>query len=235
MPSGVAAAERVRFGTGELLRVELLDTERVAAALAQVDAVPADLRDVADGGLTTVGRPLYRHRDRPAEYAHHARTDNRRLYRHFRDVHEAVAGFVERHYDAPVVFAEELAVPGFHVFTFAAPGDHPGGGWHLDALAEQVAFLAARRAEVAGVLNLTLPLEVPTGGTGMDLWDGGPGPDGQGRGTPVHAAYTPGVMIVTERDHWHRIGASRCRHAHERRITFQGHAVLWRGRWVLFW
>jgi hypothetical protein len=235
MSSPVATVERVRFGTGELLQVGLLDAAQAEATVSRVDNVAPDLRVVGDNGLTTIGRPLYRQRGRLAEYTHHARADNRRLYRHFRAVHEAVASFVERHYGAPVVFAEDLAVPGFHVFAFDAHGDYAGGAWHVDALPAQVPFLAARPAEITAILNFTLPLQVPSGGTGMDLWDGGPGADGQGRGTPVHAAYTPGVMLVTEHDYWHRIGASRCRHAHERRITLQGHGVLWRGQWLLFW
>jgi len=201
--------------------------------------VPASLLveawDSPDSSMATIGAPLYRNRHVPEHYSACARAQNRLLYRHFRLAHERVAGFFEHRYGAPVVFAEELAVPGFHVFTFPSAGEHEAGGWHVDMLHAQVPFFARHRAEVGGVVNFTVPFEVPDGGTGMDIEDDAPGLSQRGGGAHVRVPYEPGVMVFTEAEYWHRIGRSCCLRDGERRVTLQGHGVLFRDRWVLFW
>jgi hypothetical protein len=42
-------------------------------------------------------------------------------------------------------------------------------------------------------------------------------------------------MVFTEAEYRHRIGSSHCLRDGERRVTLQGHGVLFRGRWILFW
>jgi hypothetical protein len=234
-----APATPVEFGSGVLYRCQLFTPTEAEEIVAAVDRLPSSLRrnvwSTLGGGMSTIGEPLYRNRERLDYYTRCARRDNRRLYRHFRFAHDAVAAFFERRYQAPVVFAEELAVPGFHVFEYQRAGAHDGGSWHFDMLHQQVPYFVANAGEVAGVVNFTLPVEVPGGGTGMDLCDDEPGAVHLGTGTPVRAAYEPGVLVFTEREYWHRIGGSTCLRDGERRVTLQGHGVHFRGRWVLFW
>ena len=231
--------EQVRFGNGNVYRAPLFATGEVAQISAAVRDVPASLLVEAwnspDSSMVTIGAPLYRNRDVPEHYTACARAQNRLLYRHFRLAHERVAGFFERRYGALVVFAEELAVPGFHVFTFPRAGEHGAGGWHVDMLHAQVPFFARHRAEVAGVVNFTVPFEVPAGGTGMDIEEDAPGSPQSGGGAHVWMPYEPGVMVFTEAEYRHRIGSSHCLRDGERRVTLQGHGVLFRGRWILFW
>jgi hypothetical protein len=217
--------QRVSFGRGELFRVQLFTSAEAQEISVQVDTVPAGLRRPADppptaSGMSTIGEALYR---------------NRRIYRHFHGLYERVAVFFEERYSAPVVFAEDLAVPGFHVFDYPQPGVYDGGGWHFDTLYLQIPFLAAHRTEITDIVNFTLPVQVPSGGTGMDLCDDGPGDDGQGRGTLISTPYVPGVLVFSEHEYWHRIGESRCLEDGERRITLQGHGVYFRFQWLLFW
>jgi hypothetical protein len=230
----------VSFGHGELFRARLFTSAEAQEISAQIDTVPVGLRrpsnpSPADGGMSTIGEALYRNRDRMDYYTRCARADNQRLYQHFRGLYERVGLFFEQRYSAPVVFADQLAVPGFHVFDYPQRGVYDGGGWHFDSLYLQVPFLAAHRAEITAIVNFTLPIEVPSGGTGMDLCDEGPGDDGQGRGTRVSTPYVPGVLVFNEREYWHRIGESRCLEDGERRITLQGHGVCFRSQWLLFW
>jgi hypothetical protein len=232
--------QRVPFGRGELFRAELFTAAETLQISALIDTVPGGLcrpqgRQPAVAGMTTIGEPLYINRHQLDYYTQRARDDNRCLYRHFKEAYERLAGFFEKRYRAPVVFAEELAVPGFHVFEYRRPGEYGGGSWHFDTLYLQVPFLAARRAEISGIVNFTLPVQVPSGGTGMDLFDGGPGDDGQGHGVRISTPYVPGVLVFNEHEYWHRIGDSRCLRYGERRITLQGHGVYFRGRWLLFW
>lgn len=230
----------MHFGRGVLYRAQLLTGTDIQQVRERIHTVPAGLwhppgQQCTAAGMSTIGEALYRNRDRMDYYARCARAGNLHLYRHFRGVYEAVAGFFEQRYSAPVVFAEDLAIPGFHVFSYPRRGMHRGGGWHFDTLHLSVPFLAARRAQITAVVNFTLPVEVPSGGTGMDLCDGGPGDDGQGCGARIAAPYTPGVMVFSEHEYWHRIGDSTCCEDGERRITMQGHGVCFRDQWLLFW
>jgi hypothetical protein len=233
------AVTSVRFGSGVVQRAALLSSHEVEEVLAAVDSVPADLVHTAwttpASVMWTIGAPLYRNRDRLEYYVSCARDQNRRLYVHFRQVHERIAQFFEERYGDPVVFAEELAVPGFHVFEYPGSGVFDGGGWHFDQLYGQVPYLAAHAADVSAAVNFTLPVLVPSGGTGMELCDDEPGAVDVGAGAHLSTPYLPGVMVFTEREYWHRIGPSTCREDRDRRVTLQGHGVRFRGRWILFW
>ena len=220
----------VRVGSVEVFLHRVLTTAEAAAYTDLVVHPAPELRDAcwhAEAALTTIGAPLYCNRDDPRRYAELARSTNRMLYEAYRGLHDRVADVFENRYGAPVAFVDELAVPGFHLMQYAGPGRHYGGGWHLDRLATQVPYFVEHAAEIRGVLNFTLPLAVPKGGTGMDLRDGG--------GEPVHVPYEPGVMLFNEHEIVHRIGASTCLSAGEMRLTLQGHGVLFRGRVLLFW
>jgi hypothetical protein len=231
--------DQLRFGRASAFSADLFTAPEVTRIREAVDTVPARFRhrredSPGEQALITIGAPLYRNRDVLDEYRAAARSSNRELYRHFRLAHERIAAFFEHRYGVPVVYAEDLAVPGFHVFSFEYPGSFPGGGWHMDGMAFQVPFFADRRAEIEGVLNFTVPFEIPDGGSGMNFEDSIPGSLTPGGGAAVTLPFRPGAMLFTEADHWHRIGDSHCL-SPGRRITMQGHGLRFRGRWVLFW
>jgi hypothetical protein len=234
------SADRVRFGLASAFSAELFTPAEVGRIGAAVRDLPPGLRrecwrTPGVSAMATIGEPLYRNRHRFDHYTRCARVENRLLYRRFRLAHDRVAAFFELRYGLPVVYAEELAVPGFHEFSFEGPGHYDGGSWHTDCLHTQVPFFAARFDEIEGVVNFTVPFEVPDGGSGIDLEDDVPGSPGRGGGAAVTIPYVPGVMIFTEAEHWHRIGPSWCLRPAQRRVTLQGHGVRFRDRWVLFW
>jgi hypothetical protein len=236
------AVEEIRFGGASVHSAELFTPAEVAAIVAAVDAVPAGLRHECWGTpearrMATIGEPLYRNRARLAYYEERARAESRPLYRHFRLAHDRVATFFEHRYGLPVVYADELAVPGFHVFEFGAPGEYDGGGWHIDALELQTPALFARRADITAVVNFTVPFALPDGGSGLDLQadaaDARPGR--RGGGQPITVPYRAGTMLFTESELLHRISGSRCLTPDQRRVTYQGHGVRLDGRWIFFW
>jgi hypothetical protein len=226
----------VPIGRAEVYLQRVLSPAGAArAAMAVLDAPPA-IRTACwheDASPATIGAPLYRNRARPDYYRDRARATNHLLYETYRDLYERVAAVFDRRYAVPVVFVDDLAVPGFHLMRYAVPGVDDGGSWHYDQLAGQVPYLVEHAAEVRGVVNFTLPLAVPSGGGGMDVIDRGP--DGDGTGTEVHVPYQPGVMLFNEQELQHRIGPSRVLHPGECRLTLQGHGVHFRGRLLLFW
>lgn len=217
-------------GSNEVLLQRVLSDEESAVATQQLLHPSPVLRQscwhLADD-LTTIGAPLYRNRDRPQVYADLARTTNRLLYDTYRWLYDRVADVFEHRYSAPVSFVDELAIPGFHLMQYDRAGTSGGGGWHVDQLPNQVRYFADRLDELRGVLNFTLPLAVPDGGTGMDII--------ANSNDLTHVGYEPGVMLFTECELMHRIGASVCLTDNGHRLTMQGHGVLFRGRLLLFW
>ena len=81
---------------------------------------------------------------------------------------------------------------------------------------------------IDGIVNFTLPLAVPGGGTGMDLRADQDEP-------MVHVPYRPGVVLFTDRELLHRIGASVSNGPTDCRLTLQGHGVRYRDQLLLFW
>jgi hypothetical protein len=223
--------EAVPVGNAEFYLQPLLTADEVTQLTASVLDPPLEVRDACwhvGDDLTTIGAPLYRNRDRPKFYAECARATNRLLYASYQDLYDRVADLFEGRYGLPVAFVDELAIPGFHLMRYARAGHYEGGGWHYDQLAWQVPYFVEHTAEVHGILNFTLPLAVPSGGTGMDLVD-------KDAATEAHVPYRPGLLLFNEREVLHRIGPSSCLRPGERRLTLQGHGVLFRGRVLLFW
>ena len=226
-----AGPTTVPIGSQQVLLHRTFTPAEAAAIAHHVLHPPPDLRKAcwyAQPTLITIGAPLYCNRDDLATYAARARATNALLYTAYRQLHDRVADFFEERYGQPVAYVDELAVPGFHLMRYADPGHYEGGGWHMDEMAAQVPYFAEHADELRGSLNFTLPLAVPSGGTGMDLRaDTG--------GEPAHVPYEPGVMLFNECEIVHRIGASTCLVAGEHRLTLQGHGVRFRGRTLLFW
>lgn len=226
-----AGTMTVPVGSQEVFLHRVLTAAEAAEVADRVLHPPPALRQACwhqQTSLITIGAPLYCSRDDLAKYADRARATNSMLYGAYRQLHDRVADVFEDRYGMPVAFVDELAVPGFHLMHYAEPGHHEGGGWHMDQIAAQVPYFVTHAAELRGSLNFTLPLAVPSGGTGMDL-------RGDALGDPAHVPYEPGVMLFNECEITHRIGASTCLVAGEKRLTLQGHGVFFRGQVLLFW
>ena len=225
--------QRVAIGGAEVFQHRLLSPAESAAQTRQLLNPPSDVRERSwhpSHDLTTIGLPVYRSRGRLTTYVEQAKATNALLYATYRGLYDRVADFFEDRYGLPVDFVAELAVPGFHLMTYGQAGRFAGGGWHVDQVAQQVPYFADRIDEVDAVLNFTLPLAVPSGGTGMDIVEPESDPQRQ-----VHVAYQPGVVLFNECELLHRFGASICLEPGECRLTMQGHGVRYRGRVLLFW
>ncbi|WP_328520282.1 hypothetical protein [Kribbella sp. NBC_00359] len=234
--STASRTRRVSVGSAEVYLHRVLTKAEAAFAVQQLLSPSPSFRDKcwhSGPDLATIGTPLYRNRNSLQSYAEQARATNTLLYNAYRWLYDRVADFFEDRYGLPVDFVDELAVPGFHLMSYDRAGRFEGGGWHFDQLAQQVPYFADRAAAIDGILNFTLPLAVPSGGTGMDII-----PEQAEAGGPrqqVHVAYRPGVVLFNDCELLHRIGASVCREAGEFRLTMQGHGVHYRGRLLLFW
>ncbi|MEU4291329.1 hypothetical protein AB0E63_24140 [Kribbella sp. NPDC026596] len=227
-----ATAAQVAVGSEAVYLHRLLTDAEATTAAQQVLKPSADFRAKCwhtGPDLSTIGTPLYRTRDRLEYYTEQARVTNALMYDTYRWLYDRVADFFEDRYSHPVDFVDGLAIPGFHLMAYGGAGRFEGGGWHLDQLAQQVPYFADRASAIDGIVNFTLPLAVPGGGTGMDIRAD------EGEPAEVHVPYRPGVVLFTDRELLHRIGASVSRGPADYRLTLQGHGVCYRRRLLLFW
>jgi hypothetical protein len=226
-----ATTSRMMVGSEAVYLHRLLTDAESAAAARQVLRPSTDFRAKCwhtGPDLSTIGTPLYRTRDRLEYYTEQARATNALMYDTYRWLYDRVADFFEDLYSHPVEFVDGLAIPGFHLMAYGGAGRFEGGGWHLDQLAQQVPYFADRAAAIEGIVNFTLPLAVPGGGTGMDL-------RADQDESMVHVPYRPGVVLFTDRELLHRIGASVSNGPTDCRLTLQGHGVRYRRQLLLFW
>jgi hypothetical protein len=226
-----ATVSRVMVGSEAVYLHRLLTDAESAAAARQVLRPSTDFRAKCwhtGPDLSTIGTPLYRTRDRLEYYTEQARATNALMYDTYRWLYDRVADLFEDLYSHPVEFVDGLAIPGFHLMAYGGAGRFEGGGWHLDQLAQQVPYFADRAAAIEGIVNFTLPLAVPGGGTGMDL-------RADQDESMVHVPYRPGVVLFTDRELLHRIGASVSNGPTDCRLTLQGHGVRYRRQLLLFW
>ena len=142
----------------------------------------------------------------------------------------------------PVDYADEGALPGFHIFTYTGgdqSNDKPSTRAHFDM--QWMHAIARHRPEET--LSFTLPIEEPSGGCSLEIW-------------PVHCDmvspetdilewaathssqtlwYSRGQMVVHDGLLLHAIGLSSLATPVGSRLTFQGHGIKAGRQWKLYW
>jgi hypothetical protein len=177
------------------------------------------------------------------EYLKSARESNPLLVAGFADVYSVIVRFFEDFFFAPVVIAEELAVPGFHIFEFGQPGpknDYASARAHFD-----LQWLDAFPGTYpAATVSFTVAIEQPPDGAAMQVWPLRYG-DFAGISVPVsewaaaqpsrRLPYTDGGITIHDGNILHAIGGRRQAEPPGRRLTLQGHGAEVDGTWVLYW
>lgn len=230
---------RICYGRASAFIQEILSAAEVGNV---VDAVN-EARDILwqgkwdwpDYRMFTIGEPLYQNCQRLRTYHESARRLNHEIFERFSDLYERLALFFEGRYGSSVLFAEELAIPGFHIYEYNSAGEYDAGSWHFDRGYMSLPVISNAQERVRGIVNFTLPLEVPSGGTTLETCDRQPGDAECDEYACTAVPYEPGKMVFSEKHYWHRMGPSICLAQRERRITLQGHGINVQGRWVLFW
>jgi hypothetical protein len=165
------------------------------------------------------------------------------LRNNFDDALETVRAFFEEMLGQPAQIAEEVAVPGFHIFEFdgsARQNDLPATRAHFD-LQWVDAF---PRSDLQGTVSFTVLVDQPSGGAAMQVWPlrfSQTAPptvtvrEYAQSHTSRRLAYDGGGMIIHDGHVLHAIGTSEDSKPRGRRITLQGHGALIDGTWVLYW
>lgn len=182
---------------------------------------------------------------------------NALLLAHFGDVLEPVRATIEDVVELPVRYAENLALPGFHIFLETALhwlGKSPSSP-HVDRQYRTLGFPEYLSPERA--LSVTLPIRLPVAGGGLTTWpvtrvrandaathfpsiDRTIG-DSEWLDAVVattrskHDRYAVGELVIHSGEILHRISPIRSVSPGDERVTLQGHAARRDGEWVLYW
>jgi hypothetical protein len=178
--------------------------------------------------------------DGDATYFHPARDGNNRLRHRFPDVYDRLAERFELALSLGVRFPDDLALPGFHIWTGMSIPHSSGPSIHFDLqylrILERPAYAGA-----TGTVSFTLPVQLPHSGSALNVWPDIIYPDATGgvaaaRTTPpTIIAYRAGVAVVHSGHLLHQIGATDSPAADDLRITMQGHGLVIGDELVLYW
>jgi hypothetical protein len=148
-----------------------------------------------------------------------------------------------------VHLASGIGLPGFHIWLADAIPREDCASIHVDLPHEHFVRMG-RLPTPQRVLSFTLPLELPSHGSGLRIWNM---PYGSPRWTESlgtfrslgkwaeshdaqYVQYTVGHLMVHSGLHLHQIAGTSKVVASDRRITLQGHAAISdRGSWVVYW
>ena len=160
----------------------------------------------------------------------------------YRRVIDALEGVLE----APVAYAEDLGLPGFHVFLAHPLFCLPIATVHCDLQYELHEWAyPPTEVDLSNPLSFTLPLELPASGSGLNTWPLDRAEIGNldavevdarlGRSTCQYHPYRLGHMLMHSGHTVHQMAPTENMEPPDRRITLQGHGLRCAGTWRLYW
>lgn len=244
-----------RFSTPQ--QVSFLTQQECAETVAQVDAlaehwmhlyapevgieVPCYTLGVA---VTYVRNRRYR-KDQIDDYPAAVAAIRPLLEAQFAPLYRKLADQLGTLLGASVVYDGGLGLPGFHVFMAHPYCTQPLSPIHIDAQYMDLPVQGARDVDSDFCVSVTLPLELPASGAGIDFYDAGlddvAGLDHDQaqcllRSRPkTHYEYRRGRLVVHSGRHFHQAAPTPEYVPGERRITLQGHALYADDRWLFYW
>ncbi len=182
--------------------------------------------------LAPSGDPLSTYDD-PAAAA------NAVLRTHFPDLYDALAESLASALGMAVRYAEDLALPGFHVWVGHGIPQQPVTSVHFDLQYLRVVKRPAY-ARATGTLSFTLPVRLPAAGSSLRIWPEERYRSWSGRlasqlPDPVVLPYSVGLAVVHTGHVLHQIGATPTVTKDDVRITLQGHGLVVDDELVCYW
>lgn len=146
-------------------------------------------------------------------------------------------------------FADNQALPGFHIFLAHKQFLKPVASMHIDLQHKTLQWLEDQHVDLeTNTLSFTLSLDLPESGAGLNIWPENfedlmamPFWSNLLGSTEVESEctfveYHVGQMAIHSGELLHQIAPIKEFNAEDRRITLQGHAVLSRGdTYLLYW
>lgn len=186
---------------------------------------------------------------RPPRYSELLAQSNPMLREHFQWLYARVMYELSIYLQVVVRTADELALPGFHIWEGMGVPTSPLS-IHFDLQYLSIPWPDVARSDRTRPLSFTLPIALPRGGGGLNSWDlsyeAHAAEYGRtGRITPVDEIarqrkptfhpYTLGVLTLHSGHTLHQIAAVDQAYPDDERITLQGHGLYCDGAWTIYW
>jgi hypothetical protein len=178
--------------------------------------------------------------DPDGSYFTPARASNTLLQERFRELHQALARALEAEIGLPARYADDLARPGFHIWSGLGIPRTVGASVHFDL---QYLKLLTRPhyAGATGTVSFTLPIRLPAAGSSLRVWPDCQYPIAAERRLEIQQTepeiveYTVGRAVLHSGHVLHQIGATPTVTPDDLRITLQGHGLVVDETLVLYW
>lgn len=157
----------------------------------------------------------------------------------FADVYDGLAATLAAALGMPVRYADDLALPGFHIWLGAGIPREPVTSVHFDLQYLRIVKRSAY-AGATGTLSFTMPVQLPAAGSSLRVWpdERYPAWSKRTRGDlpePVVVPYSPGVAVVHAGHLLHQIGVTPVVTEDDIRITLQGHGLVIDDELACYW
>jgi hypothetical protein len=194
--------------------------------------------------FATLGSAAYLDVDND-RYAEKSRNLNPLLRQTFHQLYEQVRVYFSQLLDAPAYYDEAYSYPGFHLFQFKGneiSQDNPADRAHFDYQFAKV-FPDFATSYLASPLTFTLPIQEPSSGSSLEMWD--LRPEGHAEINYEHKQYARtnpsktvpyalGRLFTHDGLNLHAMGKIAPGTV-GRRMTLQGHAYKTDKGWLLYW
>jgi hypothetical protein len=179
------------------------------------------------------------------DYYNKSREYNLLLQKHFGWLYDRLANALSKQLDGSVSYAENLALPGFHIFQAHQEFEQPIAAIHTDVNHQLFTWQSNEEIDFDRSLSFTLAIALPEFGGGLNLWDLShqeiiERPPTEVKGliesrTKSFHPYKLGRMVLHSGNIVHQIAPGKNLQAKDERITLQGHSLYCQGSWQLYW
>lgn len=181
-----------------------------------------------------------------ADYSAEARRCNEMLESHFGNLYRRLEAVLSEHLAASVGYHDAFARPGFHVFLSDPAFAQPAASLHFDRQYEHLDWSGLGDVDFDRQLSYTLAVSLPAAGAGLLVWnvndlDLRHLDDEEKKAVmrrnrmPVLHRYRVGGLALHSGHQLHQIAPMKQMRPEDERITLQGHALIVRGSWILYW
>lgn len=178
------------------------------------------------------------------KYRSSAKKNNDILWENFYSLYGRLAEVFSKKTGKPIKFAEELALPGFHIFLSHKMLEKPIAKCHFDLQFFNIKWFNLP-IELDSPISFTAAVELPKEGGGLNYWEieyrnYRSASDRElaelcSLEEPNYLSYEVGKLVLHEGLFLHQIAPGKDLGPDDKRITLQGHGVLSNGTYYLYW
>jgi hypothetical protein len=177
-------------------------------------------------------------------YYKEAKRYNFILHKRLGWLYERLANTLKKHLEKPILYPENLALPGFHIFLGHKAFEQPMGTVHCDK-SYMFHWQPSQEVDFNHPISFTQAISLPKFGGGMYMWDlqyeevkGLEHPEIEQLASMRKKSFYPykvGRLVLHSGHTVHQIAPGKNLQPEDERITLQGHGVLYQNAWQLHW